>query len=171
MRSHTQTRDRGVPPIWPWQGTPMAWETPSQTSSTPPRCLWKHQENPSQVRRCKGWTGTPQNVVLAWCKDFCNPTQDQGWLCLVHTLGVSIPCQPPGSNTSQKWALGQCWTMLDPHQGHHSSGHCHSGGHGQHQETPSLLQVEFRQLLSPSQSWRRSWRSSCARCWSVLSPR
>lgn len=39
----------------------------------PPRCLWKHQENPPQVRQCKGWTGTRQNVSFVWREDFCNP--------------------------------------------------------------------------------------------------
>lgn len=81
----------------------------------PPQCLWKHQESPSRVRQCEGWTRSPQNVVLVWREDFCSPPQDQGLLCLLHTSRVSTPCQPPGSNTSQKWAVGQCWMMLDPH--------------------------------------------------------
>lgn len=157
MRSHTQTWDRAVSPIWPWHRRCLP------DILTPPWCLWKHQESPSQVRQCTVWMGMPKNMFLVWHKDFCNPTQDQGWLCLLHTLGVSIPCQPPGSNTSQKWAVRTVQDNAWPHQGW-SPSQCH------HQGILSLLQAEFTQLLSLSQSWRRPWRSSCARCWSVLSP-
>lgn len=45
-----------------------------------------------RVRQCKGWTGMLQNVSMVWHKDFCNPTKDQGWLCLLQALRVSIPC-------------------------------------------------------------------------------
>lgn len=154
MRSHTQTWNRAASPIWPWHRRCLP-DILHPTLETPGKLF------PGQAMH--SLDGNAQKSVLRWVQGFLQS----------HT-GSRVVVSTP--------YLGGLHPLPAPRQQHQSKMGCEDSA-GQCLTTPGLVTItvpapgdsappaEFTQLLSLSQSWRRPWRSSCARCWSVLSPR